>query len=264
MKPKILVENDVFWEDEKDSRNTSKIAFEYFDVIEVNSILEINEKNLNEPLVMYRGSFAVGSCLYRTYRHLFQNESSFFNCLYWVPALKQYYINKRYNIVDMESCLDLQFPLFIRPCGGNKTFSGQLFSSKAHYETEYKFTVSNRNVSKNTLCLYAKPKKIVEEYRCVFVDKKLVASCGYLSDGERKDFPSNQQVIDKANEIANDEYFNIPNFVIDVCRDDLDNFYLLEINSIQNASFYSCDLHSIYKALSEYFKSLDSDSLDSE
>ena len=70
MKLKILIENDVFWEDENDSRNTNKVASEYFDVIEVNSVLEITE-NLNEPLVMYRGSFSVGSCLYRTYKHLF-------------------------------------------------------------------------------------------------------------------------------------------------------------------------------------------------
>ncbi len=255
MKLKILIENDVFWEDENDSRNTNKVASEYFDVIEVNSVLEITE-NLNEPLVMYRGSFSVGSCLYRTYKHLFYNESNFFNCLHWVPALKQYYINKKYNIVDMESCLDLQFPLFIRPCGGNKLFSGQVFASKPYFETEYKFTTINRNISKNTLCLYAKPKKIFEEYRCVFVDNKLVSSCGYLRSGSRKDFQSSQQVIDKANEISKSEYFNIPNFVIDICRDDNENFYLLEINSIQNASFYSCDLHSIYSALAEYFQSV--------
>jgi len=253
MKHKILVENDVFWEDESNKRNTSEVASEYFDVVEVNSFLEIDEK-FHEPIIFYRGSFAIGSCLNRTYRNLFQKERDFYNCLYWVPALKQYYINKKYNIVDMESCLDLQFPVFIRPCGGNKLFSGQVFASKSYYETEYKFTTINRNVSKNSLCLYAKPKKIIEEYRCIFVDNKLVASCGYLRQGEREDFSASQQAIEKAIEISQSEYFQIPNFVIDVCSDSNDNFYLLEINSICNASFYSCDLHSVYSSLAKYFE----------
>jgi len=255
-KMKILVENDVFFEDEIHPKNTLNIASNYFDVIGVDSVLDV-DKHINQPICFYRGSFAVGALLYQAHRNAFCGSASFFNCLNWVAPLKQFYINKKYNIIDMESCLGLTFPTFIRPCGGNKAFSGQLFTSKNHYETEYKFTTVNRNVSKDTLCLYAKPKKILEEYRCVFVDHNLVATCGYLENGERKDFQTPQKAIDLAIEISKSAYFNIPNFVIDVCLSEDEQYFLLEINSINNASFYSCDLHSIYKALAIHFEEVD-------
>jgi hypothetical protein len=253
MKSKILIENDVFSEDEQNPKNSSIVASKYFDVLEVNSLFDV-DKFSNEKIIFYRGSFAVASCLRRD--HKFFDKPSFFNCQNWVPPLKNYYINRYYNFADMERCLDLNFPLFIRPCSGSKLFSGQLFTSKDNFNTEYTFTTVNRNISKYEMCLYSKPKKIVEEYRCVFVDKQLVAACGYLKDGERYDFACPKNAIDLANTISKSSYFDIPNFVIDICKDSDDNFFLLEINSINNASFYTCDLHAIYESLSEYFNSI--------
>lgn len=248
----ILVENDVFFEDEIVTSNTSKIASKYFNVLSIDSVLDI-DKHLDQNISFYRGSFTAGAILRR---HFNLNEHSwFFNCSKWVPPLKRFYINNKYNMVDMERCLELDFPLFIRPCAGNKSFSGQLFSNRDYFHTEYKFTTVNRNVSKYDLCLYAKPKLISEEYRCVFIDRKIVSACGYLKFGEREDFACPKEVINLANTIASDDYFTIPNFVIDICKNGKDdNYYLLEINSIHNASFYTCDLYAIYEALSHYLE----------
>jgi hypothetical protein len=247
----ILIENDVFSEDEKITRNSSTIASKFFNVVEVDSILDI-EKHADKNICFYRGSFAVGAVLRRYFN--FNEQAWFYNCTRWVPELKRFYINKKYNILDFESCLNLDFPKFIRPCSGNKSFSGQLFANKDQFNTEYIFTTVNRNVSKFDLCLYAQPKLISEEYRCVFVNRQLVSACGYLKEGERVDFPCSKDVIDLANTISTDSYFTIPNFVIDICRNQKDDsLHLLEINSIYNASFYSCDLFSIYEALANFF-----------
>ena len=259
MKKTIIIENDVFSEDEKNPKNSAQVASNYFNVIQIDNLLDLvnNDSQIFKEInraSFYRGSFASGSIIRRENNTIRNNEKlSFFNCQHWVPALKQYYINRNYNFVDMERCLDLDFPMFIRPCSGSKTFSGQLFTSRENFKTEYKFTTVNRNISKYELCLYAKPKLISEEYRCVFVDHNLVSACGYLKNGERLDFPCPKDVIDESIKISQDEYFNIPNFVIDVCVNGKDDsLKLLEINSIHNASFYSCNLHEIYDSLSKY------------
>jgi hypothetical protein len=248
MKPTILIENNVFWEDEKTPNNSSLVASNYFKVIEVNNFLEING---NMPHIdFFRGSMATAATL-RGFRMGPKDPHKFYDCTEWVPRLKQFYINKNYNFVDLEKCQDLPFPMFVRPCTGNKSFSGQLFSSKSHFVTEYNFTTKNRNVSQFDLCLYAKPKKIEEEYRCVFVDHKIVSACGYLKNGERANFSCPKEAIDLTLEIAKNSYFSIPNFVIDICKDSNGNYFLLEINSIYTSSFYSCDLESIYSQIVE-------------
>jgi transcription elongation factor Elf1 len=247
MKHKILIQNGVFSEDDENLRNSSIVASRYFDVIECDSILDVYKINTND-VDIYRGSLALGAIFNR--HHFIKND--FFNCRKWVPELKKFYINKNYNFVDMERCLDLDFPIFIRPCSGNKSFSGQLFTSKEHFNVEYIYTTVNRNISKYDLCLYAKPKNIKEEYRCVFVNNRIVSACGYLKNGERNDFACPKAGINLAIEISKSSYFNIPNFVIDICKDNDDNYFLLEINSINNSSFYSCDLDAIYEELSEF------------
>lgn len=258
----IIIENDVFSEDEQNPKNSAQIASNYFNVVQINDLLDLinDDPALFEEIrraSFYRGSFASGAIIRRENSAIrYSEKSSFFNCSQWVPPLKDYYINRNYNFVDMERCRDLDFPLFIRPCSGNKSFSGQLFTSKENFETEYKFTTVNRNISKYELCLYAKPKSISEEYRCVFIDHNLVSACGYLKNGGRSDFACPKDVICEAIRISTDPYFDIPNFVIDVCRNDKDDsLRLLEINSVYNASFYSCDLHAIYESLASYLSS---------
>jgi hypothetical protein len=250
MKRKILIQNGVFSEDDENPRNTSIVASKYFDVLECDSILEADHF-INQNLTLYRGSISLGHIL--NYQPFISKD--FYNCTKWVPELKEFYINRNYNFVDMERCLDLEFPMFIRPCSGNKTFSGQLFTSKEHFNTEYTYSTVNRNISPYTLCLYAKPKLIEEEYRCVFVGgRRLISACGYLKNGERQDFACPKPAIDLAIKISHFPYFSIPHFVIDICKDNNGNYFLLEINSINNSSFYSCDLDAIYESLADYFK----------
>jgi hypothetical protein len=249
MKPPILIENDVFWEDENGKRANILAAEKYFDVVVLDHYMKADKQPLAD-FNFYRGSFGLKYAINRVNNKVAENLN-FFNCLYWVPALYKYCINQDYAFVDAAQLkrTGILDKLFVRPCRGDKVFSGQVFDN-AKWTVEFDFMTKNMNHSPYELVLVAEPKVITREWRTIFVRNEYVSGALYLENGERKDEPIISLVEHFAKSIANDFYFlNFPNFVVDICECD-GKLYLLEINSIYTSSYYSADLDKVYKALS--------------
>ena len=261
MKPTILIENNVFFEDEKIENNSALVAATYFVVATVDHFLEtedyLNNKHFlkhNDYPMFWRGSFGMKAQMTR-FANFLENDK-LFDCLYWLPALKQYAHNFDYIFLDAEKILTIpenQWPMFIKPVRGTKAFSGYPFT-KEKFQEEFNFFTRNLNESPYIICQCSPPNPIEKEYRLVVVDNKVIAGCQYLENAERID---KQYVpIDAwnlANEIVKNDFFlNNPNFVIDIAQNG-DKFTLLEINSIHTSSFYTCDLDAIYERLANYY-----------
>lgn len=143
------------------------------------------------------------------------------------------------------------FPLFLRPDSCFKEFAGNVFDFGA-YERELAL-FKHRFGHENILCGFANPKKILKEWRCVFVNNQYISGSQYLENGELSVTPKvPQDVIAFANNIASNDYFiNLFDFVVDIglfLDRGLERFGLIEINSFECSSFYAADLDKIYSA----------------
>jgi hypothetical protein len=263
VKPKILIEKNVFWEDEGNPNAQVEAAHPYFETFYVEHFLDKipistpfgNPKNAHSLIDFYRGSFGLRSTLYK-YGRKVREDLNFFNCLNWAPRLSEWYVNKEFVFLDALSISNNRcaFPAYVRPCRGDKIFTGQKFESLKDFLKEFHFFTRNENHDQHEICLLSNPKKIDREWRLVFVNHEYVSGALYLENFERKDGPVENFVRKIGKEIAENEYFlNFPNFVLDLCEEN-GIIHLLEINSIHTSSFYSADLEKIYYSIAKWLK----------
>lgn len=253
MKPLILIENNVFAEDEGGKEGSIKAASKYFKVEVVEHFLKFEKKK--KP-VFWRGSFGLKPQL-RRFHNIIENDSHF-NCLEWLPALKKYALNRNYFFLDAKTISEAPesfFPVFIKPVKGDKTFAGQAFT-KEKFQIEFNF-FTGRGYSPFTICQISPVEKVDKEYRFIVVNNKVVGGCQYLENGERVDKEANPDAHLFATQIVLKERYldNIFDFTIDISETN-GKFNLLEINSIHTSSFYSCDLDFIYSSLVKRFEKL--------
>lgn len=127
-----------------------------------------------------------------------------------------------------------------------------MFLRQNLFESEYNFTVRNKNISPDLICMVSEPKNIGREWRTIFINGEYVSGSQYMKNGELdivKEIP--EEVVNYAKRLAEDDYFlNIFEFVIDVAELDY-RLALVEINGFETASFYGADLDLVYKTWSE-------------
>jgi hypothetical protein len=260
-KPTLLIEPDLFYEDE--IQDTKSIMAKYFE------IEEIDPSRLQVPSLVgkeFRTSLNMA-------RRMLVNTKPY-DCTSWVPHLREFMIFPHTLQFNELGFFDKffeshEYPIFIRPNNGYKTFSGQVFYAKHEFDKEYKW-LKQQNVGDDLLCMYnTNPEIIADEYRCVFIDHKLVDMSRYMQYGEKNVLHYFDEEIktfaEKVLERLQDSGYilNIPNLVIDVANFKHCVFKqpaLIEINMFETASFYACDLDKIYSAWQQQiFKSNEND-----
>lgn len=246
LQPILHLQLDLFWEEENNPGYLDTIK-KYFEVRLIENLMMTDiPQNTRCSLNMAKK---------------FKLDYRFTNCLSWIPIFREYILSPRYTFFqdlgyfkNYHSAFD--YPLYLRPADGYKSFAGQVFPSKEKFVEEYNYLTKNLNFSNELMCVTSPVKKIDKEWRMVWIDNKFVDGCQYM-DGQSfvevsTDIPN--QVVELTSKIANNDYFiNIPNFVIDICQSD-GKLYLLEINSFESSSFYICDLDKIYKTWSNTIK----------
>lgn len=253
VKPTLLLEEDLFYEDE--IMDTKSIISKYFE------IEPVDQSRINVPILAqkeFRTSLNMA-------RRMKVNTKPY-DCTSWVPYLRDFMISPSTTqfaelgyLKKYKSSKD--FPMFIRPNNGYKTFSGQVFPTAEAFKKECLW-LEQQNIGDDLLCMFDDGESITleKEYRCVFIDHKLVDMCRYMSLGEKDVvYEYDKQVAMYAEVLmlflVNKGFaLNIPNLVIDVCYTDstivnpIKQLSLIEINMFETASFYSCDIDKIYKA----------------
>ena len=251
-KPILYLEKDLFTEDEK--QDTVAIISQYFDIREIDMLgivsSRINANNINNSL-FGRYSLNIAKYIGKSFKE--------FDALNWLPALRNYtlspkntYFNDLKFFVEHYSSFD--FPLFLRPTNGFKTFSGQVFPSKDKLIEEYNFIKKNKNIEGTIICMTSPVKHIHKEWRTIFINNEYCSGSQYMVNDElviSSEVP--EHVVWLAKEIAKHDYFqNISNFCVDICES-RGSLSLLEINSFECSSFYGADLNKIYKTWKETY-----------
>lgn len=256
VKPKILLQPDLFSEDE--FSDTKSIISEYFDITEIDIDKIFSWKRGNCDLNYYKNNYQLRASLEvaKTLGYKFE----YANVLNWLPHFREYTLDPHYTkfndlkyIFEYMDEYDIRNS-FIRPVDPFKSFAGQVFASKSKFDEEYVFLTKNKNISPNLLCMISNKVKIDKEYRCIFINNEFVAGTQYMIDGElsmAEGVPKSVQEF--AIKLSKDNYFlNSFDFTIDVAES-YGKLHLLEINAFQTASFYKADLHKIYQTLANSY-----------
>ncbi len=142
-------------------------------------------------------------------------------------------------------------PMFLRPCEDTKAFTGKVFDQEEFDEWRndvLALKTGYTSLKPDTLVSCAPPKTIYREYRFFVVDGKLVTQSLYKS-GTRicHDPLVDDDVIAFARAMV-DLWQPARAFVIDVALTP-DGFRVIEINNLNSAGFYACDVMKIVAAL---------------
>jgi len=248
-KPNLYLEKDLFSEDEL--CDTYSIISQYFNIKDIDLLSVVNSRINSNNILFGRYSLNIAKVLKMDFRYC--------DCIYWVPPLRKYimsphgtYFNDMNYFAQTYSAN--RFPIFLRPCNGFKSFSGQVFPNKEKLIEEWEFMRRNKNIDTNLMCMNAPVKNITREWRTIFINRAYCSGSRYMTNDEL-DISSDidEAVIELAKNIAKESYFDDKdNFVIDICESE-GNMFLLEINSFECSSFYGADLDKIYKTWSTYY-----------
>lgn len=156
---------------------------------------------------------------------------------------------------DSEVCKfsDIKFDgiKFIRPIHDLKTFSGEVIDSNDFGEWQEKvLQYDDGLVNSETLCAVAIPKVIHQEFRFFVLDGKVLTGSRYkLGDRVTSSGNVDQYITDYA-QARVDEWQPDRGFVIDIALTD-DGCKVIEINNLNSAGFYECDLSKIIQSIDE-------------
>ena len=99
----------------------------------------------------------------------------------------------------------------------------------------------------------ASPKKVHKEYRCVFVDGKVVGHSLYMIDGEPcQNEKTPQNLINGVQAWYDSQNFLPRHVVVDIT----DTGKIIEINSLLTSGWYACDLERIIGSIFEVYNGI--------
>lgn len=141
---------------------------------------------------------------------------------------------------------------FLRPISDSKSFSGRVFDRDEFIEWQKKICEEEVDygdgMTKDSLIQVMEPKEIYSEYRFFVVDGNVVTGSQYKVGNRVIASDNIDRDIGEAVAGFISKWQPAPAFVIDVCRTP-DGIKIVEINTINAAGFYSCDVFKIVNAL---------------
>ena len=147
------------------------------------------------------------------------------------------------------------YQFFARPTKDTKVFSGQVFSQDAwkDYTKICKETDTVNVITKGIKILISPLKHIQQEVRCWVVGGKVVTASRYKM-GSRiiyANYDDESFFVDFAQKMV-DKYQVAEAFVIDVCLSN-DELKVVEVNNINSAGFYACNMEKLIEAIEYHF-----------
>ena len=214
----------------------------------------------SESPVLFLGSInmtkIVSERLYRCYPVIYCHRPSYL-CSRYMSYFGKYLFNDRYAIISLRELQRQRFLyygifgkealIFIRPDSGEKPFQAQLLDI---LDLD-RFCDTNKNIE-HELVVVSTPKTINWEGRFIVTNKKeIIAYSTYQFQGQVTKIPSVPgKTNDLVKELLNISYYPDSIFVMDICEDGDNNFWLLELNSFSSSGLYECNKVDIVKRVS--------------
>lgn len=268
----------VHWIIDKDlfSEYTEKLAkaveesgmvahiFDEYKETRMSSFLYKNFKN--EPIILH-GSFDQAETFNKNafypgvYLNLENYECSNYYGYYGYELLNKNYkmmglndVRRNYRAIFKSFDTD---KIFIRPSNGYKSFSGQLLSFN-NFESEFDIlTKSYGGLDMRQLVVLAPYQEIINEYRFIIVNGKVITGSLYMDKESRK---TNTPIFDRPCKLHHPAaiyakylstmYTPDNAYTIDIAEND-SGFSLLEINSFCCANMYGANLNEVVSAINK-------------
>lgn len=267
MKIRWLIEKNVFPENEKLITDALKVLKKHYNKEEVFDYKFVNYNDFNIikdnsdiDILLYYGS------INQTLRLLKKSSKSFVNVLqsglmypiawfnnhnlsyhiyssYW----NKYILNKELCYLTFkelkrqkENLYHFGYPIFIRPDNNVKTFTGELVAYDK-FDSWYQNIQEKYNPEPEMFVLVAKNQNILNEWRFIVVNKEVITGSLYQKAGLYESNPIiDPKALELAKIIASEEWQPDEAYVLDICQTK-DGYSLLEIGSVNTASWYDCN-----------------------
>lgn len=257
-----FLQTDVF---EENLSRLIQIIKEYKDTYELIKYVPFSQSGLYYPLqrieyeepIIYYGSLNLVRSLEMCGigRAIYCNLDKM-KCSSYYSYYGRYLFNDDYMILpfgEIDRLRNLIFDrfgikddIFMRPDSGFKTFTGGLLNKA---ESLNHFLVNNV-VFPEELVIITQPKQIEKEWRMVVVDREVVASSQYHSNGlleTSKGCPDH--VLSFAKEVVSSTESQPDDaFILDIAEN-ADKIGVMECNSFSCSGLYECDLSPIVEAI---------------
>ena len=141
---------------------------------------------------------------------------------------------------------------FVRPTKDSKVFTGQVFSKTAWED----YTKTVNTITEETQVLVSPVKNIQQEVRCWVVGGKVVTASRYKISNRviYANYDDETFFTDFAQKMV-DKFQVAEAFVIDVCLAN-DELKVVEVNNINSAGFYECNITKLIMALENHFSNI--------
>jgi len=140
--------------------------------------------------------------------------------------------------------------MFIRPDVVTKSFAGRVFDFNTAEDNPEQLS-RYEHISDEELCVIAREKSIIGEYRHVICNREVIAQSQYQRDGKldiRIDVEPDCQAL--AKQISREEYQPDNVYVVDTALT-VDGPRIIEFNAFSCSGLYACDTNNIIKRVSE-------------
>jgi len=241
---KLVYQPDIFWED-RDGK-ALEAASKYFQIVQPPKDCFVRGAYEEGDFSLMRGSLDL---VRRSGR-----KFDFARADKWLPTFREHCISDGAYFTDLEhagAIIRKEGAKFLRSVSPFKELAGDVFDYE-RFKTESAYQISKNVKPSELIVVVAEPVHIVEEYRFIFVNNKLVGESQYMSSGELDVQP---YVPDGAREVVefiggSNYWANVFDWVLDIGR--VGNEYkLVEINGFETSSFYAADCNAIFKAWAE-------------
>ena len=188
----------------------------------------------------------------RWYPGVFVNENFTYPKL--IKHYGDYLLNKKCHISTLENVAPKYDEFFIKPCKDSKVFSGQGMTWDEFNEWRSKVLELGweGSVTGNTCVVQAPLKEIYREYRFFVVDGKVITGSQYRVGSRVFSTECHEKEVIKFTQKMVDMWQPAVGFVIDIA-DTPEGFKVIEINCLNAAGFYACDMSKVVFALEDLF-----------
>jgi len=141
--------------------------------------------------------------------------------------------------------------LYVRPNGGDKTFTGRLLDLQ-DFDNFWKDIVHCNVTDDKAMVVVSTPKNIRGEWRFICTkNKEILGVSLYKYNNQRTYVPSAPFKATKlVNEILENGWYPDPVFTVDICEDNDGNYWLMEMNSFTSAGTYAAPKNKIVEKVS--------------
>lgn len=163
--------------------------------------------------------------------------------------------------------LEFNGPMFIRPVHDTKSFTGTLVEDEREFN-DWKARIADlsntgySSLTSETPVMYASPKKVDFEARFFIVDEQVITGSSYRSFGKvlyqriedhglfrpMVDFVKKMVLTDQSDTRLIRPEPIADGYVLDVAQIE-GQYKVIEVNCINSAGFYSCDMNAVVRAL---------------